>query len=169
MMRVTRASYVLGVIAVFLMLGASAEAQTGGVRGKVVDQTGKPVEGAQVVISSKESSRKMELKTDKKGEFVQIGVFPGEYVITVTKESLKDEVSTRIGLGDPVSLNFQLKQAAAASDEHKKHMAALQAEFDVGLTALRAGNFDAAIASYEKTIAMMPTCAARTRLSCAHC
>jgi len=158
MMRVTRASYALGAIAAFLMLAASAQAQTGGVRGKVVDQTGKPVEGAQVVISSKESTRKMELKTDKKGEFVQIGLFPGEYVISVTKESLKDEVSTRIGLGDPVLLNFQLKQPAATEDR-KKEIAALQAEFDVGLAALRAGNYDAAIASYEKTIAMMPNCA----------
>jgi tetratricopeptide (TPR) repeat protein len=158
MMRVTRASYALGAVAAFLVLAAVAEAQTGGVRGKVVDQAGKPVEGAQVVISAKESARKMELKTDKKGEFVQIGLFPGEYVITVTKESLKDEVSTRIGLGDPVALNFQLKQAVA-TDERKKQMAELQAEFDVGLGALRAGNYDAAIASYEKTIAMVPSCA----------
>ena len=158
MMRVTRASYAL-VAATLLMLAPSAAAQTGGVRGKVVDQAGKPVEGAQVVIQSKESSRKLELKTDKNGEFVQIGLFPGPYVIAVSKESLKDQIETRVGLGDPVLLNFQLRQAAGASDEQKKQMAALQAEFDVGLAALRAGDYDAAIASYEKTITMLPACA----------
>jgi tetratricopeptide (TPR) repeat protein len=158
MMRVTRASYAVVIAAAYLMLAASAAAQTGGVRGKVVDQAGTPVEGAQVVIQSKESARKLEVKTDKKGEFIQIGVFPGEYVITVTKDTLKDQLETRVGLGDPIALNFQLKQPAA-SDEQNKQMAELKAMFDTGLTALRAGNFDEAIASFEKTTVMVPTCA----------
>jgi tetratricopeptide (TPR) repeat protein len=158
MMRVTRALYAVVVVAAFLMLAPSAAAQTGGVRGKVVDPSGKPVEGAQVVIQSKESARKLEVKTDKRGEFIQIGIFPGEYVITTTKDNLKDQVDMRVGLGDPVNVAIQLR-AAGASDEQKKAMAELQAVFEAGVAAMRASNFDEAIVSFDKAIAMVPSCA----------
>jgi tetratricopeptide (TPR) repeat protein len=159
MMRMTRrTSYAVVFAAVFMMLAASVAAQTGGVRGKVTDPSGKPVEGAQVVIQSKESARKLEVKTDKKGEFIQIGIFPGEYVITVTKDTLKSQMEQRVGLGDAAYVEIRLQPAAADPEEAKKKLAELQAVFDAGVAAVRADNYDEGIAKFEQTIAMAPTC-----------
>ena len=68
---------VLGLFVV-MMLAAPAAAQTGGLRGKVTDTAGKPVEGAAVLIEAKGVTRKLTVKTNKKGEFIQIGLYPGD-------------------------------------------------------------------------------------------
>ena len=60
-----------------VLLFASPGAAQGIVQGTVVDANNQPVEGALVTIVSKDSSRKFQLKTDKKGEFFQIGVPSG--------------------------------------------------------------------------------------------
>ena len=159
MMRtIRRASYALVFAAAFATLAAPAAAQTGGVRGKVTDPSGQPVEGAQVVIQSKDSSRKHELKTDKKGEFVQIGIFPGEYTITVTKDVLKNSIDTRVGLGDPGGVEIRLQQTGP-TEEQKKKGAELQQLFEAGVASTRAENYDEAIAKFEQAIAIAPMCA----------
>ena len=70
----------VGVLGVFVMmlLATPASAQTGGLRGKVTDAAGKPVEGATVLIEAKGVTRKLTVKTNKKGEFIQIGLYPGD-------------------------------------------------------------------------------------------
>ena len=67
MVRLSRPA--LGVLGLFVlvMMAAPASAQTGGLRGKVTDAAGKPVEGAVVLIESKGVSRKLTVKTNKKG------------------------------------------------------------------------------------------------------
>src|SRR5215212_3414852 len=118
---------VLGLLV--MMLAAPASAQTGGVRGKVLDTAGKPVEGATVVIESKGVSRKLTVKTNKKGEYIQIGLYPGEYKITAEKEGKVGTADNfRVGLGDPSLLDLHLSGAAPANaaDQQKK-MADLQA------------------------------------------
>lgn len=49
------------------------------VKGKAVDAQGKPVVGATVQMVNKDNGRKFTMKTDKRGEFVNIGVAPGKY------------------------------------------------------------------------------------------
>src|SRR5262249_62032805 len=66
----------------------AAGQSTGMVRGQVVDTTGKPVEGAKVSIDADANNRHFETKSDKKGEFVQIGLPPGQYKISAEKEKL---------------------------------------------------------------------------------
>ena len=58
--------------ALVLAVAATASAQTGVVRGKVLDAQGAPVEGAKVTISAKSVKNAREVKTNKKGEFVQV-------------------------------------------------------------------------------------------------
>ena len=159
MMRtVRRASSALVLAAACVMLAQPAVAQTGGVRGKVVDAAGKPVEGAQVVIQSTESPRKFELTTKKNGEFTQIGLFTGTYVITATKDSLKAEIETRVSMGDVGNVEIRLAPPAG-NEEHKKKVAELQKLFDEGVTAARAEAYDVAIAKFEQTTVLIPTCA----------
>jgi predicted Zn-dependent protease len=77
----------LGLLAGLALLAPSpARAQTGGVRGKVIDETGQPVDKSVVTIESLRVSRKTEVKTNEKGEYGMIGLPPGPYRLTATKE-----------------------------------------------------------------------------------
>ena len=87
---------VLGVA----VLAAPANAQTGQVKGKVVDAQNNPIDGAVVTVAQSDaaSNSKYELKTNKKGEFLQIGITPGDYKITATKGPLTQTIPAHIGL-----------------------------------------------------------------------
>ena len=76
-----------GAIAfVFVLLSAiSALAQTATIKGVVKDANG-GMPGLVVQMKDSETGRKYTLKTDKKGEFFSIGVTPGKFEVTVTKE-----------------------------------------------------------------------------------
>ena len=53
--------------------------ETGALQGIVNDAAGKPLEKAQVLIEYTDGiNRKYEVKTNKKGEFIQIGLQPGD-------------------------------------------------------------------------------------------
>lgn len=163
MMPITRrALNALVVTAVFMLLAAPALAQTGGVRGKVVDAKGQPVEGAEVVIQSKESARKLQVKTNARGEFVQIGVFPGEYVITAAKDNLKSQMDVRVGLGDPQQIEIQLTPGGATAEqvaEQQKQVETLKAAFTAGVTAIQNKDHQTAIAKFNEALAIAPNCA----------
>src|SRR5436305_11984263 len=74
-------------IAVLFFVGsaASALAQMATVKGTLKDQNG-PVVGAVVTLKDNDTGRKYPLKSDKKGEFMSIGVTPGKFDISVTKD-----------------------------------------------------------------------------------
>ncbi len=150
---------VLGLFVV-MMLAAPAAAQTGGLRGKVTDTAGKPVEGAAVLIEAKGVTRKLTVKTNKKGEFIQIGLYPGEYKISAEKDGKVAVADNfRVGLGDPSVVDLQLAAAAAGgSAENQKRMSDLQASFDAGVAASKAQNYDEAIASFQKAATAAPNC-----------
>jgi len=73
-----------GAALVALALAVPAAAQsTGMVKGVVKDAQGQPVDGAKVSIDMTEGvTRHFETKSNKKGEFVQIGLPPGSYTVT---------------------------------------------------------------------------------------
>jgi tetratricopeptide (TPR) repeat protein len=160
MVRLSR--LLLGVLGLFvmMMLAGPVSAQTGGLRGKVVDAAGKPVEGATVLIESKGVTRKLTVKTNKRGEFIQIGLYPGEYKITAEKEGKVAVADNfRVGLGDPGVLDLQLSEGVARdSAEQKKRMSELQAAFDAGVAASKVQNYDEAIAQFQKAAAAAPNC-----------
>ncbi len=79
----------LFALAMALALAVPAYAQTGLVKGKVVGPDGKPVADAVITIEYMEGgNRKLTTKSDKRGEFVQLGLQSGAYRITATTEKL---------------------------------------------------------------------------------
>src|SRR3989442_14867597 len=77
-----------GVLAFGLAVPAAAQT-TGMVKGLVRDDKGQPVDGAKGTIEFAEGvNRKQETKTNKKGEFVQIGLQSGTYKATAEKEGV---------------------------------------------------------------------------------
>ena len=149
-------AFVLGLAAI----AVPSYAQTGQVKGKVVDANGKPIEGAVVTIEGSDSGgRKFTVKTNKNGDYIQIGLQPGQYKITAVKDQLTQSSDKRIGL-DMVEVNFALKPGGDAgdmSDEDRKKAAAktaaIKTAFDEGVTLSNAGKNDEAIAKFNEVLA----------------
>jgi len=91
-----------------------ALAQTSAVEGIVKDETGKPLQGAVVTFDRTDIKGKYTVKTDKKGHYGHYGLPLGTYNITVTVDGKERDKASgfRTGLGDPKTLNFDLKQTA---------------------------------------------------------
>jgi tetratricopeptide (TPR) repeat protein len=137
-----------------LALVSPALAQsTGMIRGVVKDASGKPVDGAKISIDADANNRHFETKSDKKGEFIQIGLAPGPYRVTAEKDKVVSgamPVAVRIGAGGP--------GGGGPSPEAAAKTTALKKTFDEGVTASRAGNHDAAIASFQAAAELNPNC-----------
>jgi tetratricopeptide (TPR) repeat protein len=156
----------LGTLVIGVAVAAvPAGAQTGQVRGKVVDQKDQPVEGATIVIAATDGmGRKFTVKSNRRGEFVQIGLQPGQYKITAEKGGLSDMREQRIGL-DSVEVNFTLRPGGAAgevsAEERKKAEARVKAitgAFDEGVKLSKEGKHDEAIAKFNEVIGQAPKC-----------
>jgi tetratricopeptide (TPR) repeat protein len=148
-------------IAAALLVATPVSAQTGAVKGKVVDAKGEPIDGATIVIQSTESAaRKHQTKTNKKGEFFQIGLSPGNYKVSAEKEKLFQSYDVRIRLGDPITVNFQLAPGTgpANTEEAAKKEAEIRAAFEAGVALSNEGKTDEAVAKFNEVIAIAPAC-----------
>ena len=110
------------------LVAAPAGAQTGQLKGKVVDAQNKPIEGAKITIVMTEGvNRKFETKTKKNGDFLQIGIPTGNYTVTAEKDGLVQSFPVRVGL-DMKEQNFTLRPGGqAAGGQMSKEEAAKQA------------------------------------------
>ena len=134
---------------------------TGMVRGVVKDAAGKPVEGAKINIDAEANNRHFDTKSDKKGEFIQIGLPPGPYKVSAEKDKVASpasNVTVRIAAGNPITLVLGGGGAAGPSAESAAKQTALKKTFEEGVTASRAGNHDAAIASFQAAADLNPSC-----------
>ncbi|MBL8135727.1 MAG: tetratricopeptide repeat protein [Acidobacteria bacterium] len=143
--------------AVVLALAAPAAAQTGLVKGKVVGPDGKPVADAAITIEFVEGmSRKLTTKSDKRGEFVQLGLQSGGYRVTATADKLGSGFAdVRVRVGNTAEVTITLSPVPPGADPK---MAALKVAFDEGVAASRAQDYDTAIAKFQAALAAQPTC-----------
>src|SRR5262249_26821033 len=132
-------------------------------RGRIVDEKGQPVPEAQVTLEYQGGvTRKFDTKTNKKGEFTQVGLAPGPYRITANKEGYQGGyVDTRVPLGEPLQvpdLKIVTKAAAqaAAGGEAEKANAALREMFAKANQLSQEGKSDEAIAAYNELLAKNP-------------
>ena len=96
-------------------------AQLAKVGGKVTDND-QPVVNVQVVYKGAGTGRVFKTKTNKKGEFVQLGVPVDAYTVTVLDAQGKElfrQDGVRVGLGDntPNTMNIDLTKGATATGE----------------------------------------------------
>jgi tetratricopeptide (TPR) repeat protein len=160
-----RVGLTLGVFVVCLSaLSAVGYAQTGRLKGKVVDADNKPVEGAVILMVSKEMNRKLNTKTDKRGEYTQF-LAPGEYNVTATKGNLTQSFDVKVSI-DEKEQNFTLKPgsgggAPASEADVKKaeaERASIKTAFDQGVALSGEGKFDEAIAKFNEVLVKVPKC-----------
>ena len=77
----------IAVLAVALPV--AAQQSTGMVKGVVKDDKGQPVDGAKVTIEMQGGTgRKFESKSNRRGEFIQVGLPSGQYQLIAEKDKL---------------------------------------------------------------------------------
>src|SRR6478752_455423 len=134
---------------------------TGMVKGVVTDDKGQPVDGAKVTIEMNGGTgRRYESKTNKKGEYIQIGLTGGSYKITAEKDKLGSApvtVSVRVNTTAQADLVLGIASAAASKEAQEKN-AQLKKVFDEGVALSSAGKHDEAIAKFNEAIGVSASC-----------
>jgi tetratricopeptide (TPR) repeat protein len=148
-------------VAMVLTMTAAALAQSI-VRGKVTDAQGKPVDGATISFEAQQANRKLQTKTDKNGEFLQVGLSSGAYKVTASKDGVGSQTldaNVRQGQGQNPLMTFVLAAGGNLSAADKKDAAATQAAASAAQAAMQAGNHDEAITKFNEVLTKIPTCA----------
>jgi len=150
-----------GLLAAFALAGGEARAQTGTARGKVLDHQGQPIADAKIVLDYQGGvSRKYETKTNKKGEYTQVGLASGTYRITASKEGFAPFfVETRVSIGDVTYIqDIKLASAqAAAQAAAAKTADEITPAFNRAVELARAGKVDEAEAAYKELLVKAPS------------
>ena len=157
-----RALIVGWAVLVAVALASPAAAQTGVVKGKVVDAKGVPVEAAKVTIQLTDGiPRTYVVKTDKKGEYTQIGLVPGSYKVTAEKDKVGSQsLEGRVQISATLELSFRLTPGGSGpSKEDVAKAAAIKKVFEEGVALSRTDDYDGAIAKFAEAIAIVPACA----------
>lgn len=157
--RIGRAAVIGALVLSLCAWAAPAFAQTGQVKGKVVDAENKALSDARITIVATETNRKYETKTDSKGEFRQVGLSPGNYTVTAQKGDLAQSQDVRIGL-DTKDVNFALKPGTAAdAKKEAARIEAIKTAFAEGAKLTNEGKLDEAIAKFNEVLTTVPKCA----------
>ena len=165
--RFRRAARVAAGVCAALMIAATASAQSGQIRGKVLDEKGQPVADAKVKIDYKGNiTRITETKTNRQGVYIQVGLQSGPYEVTVEKGDLKQTLTTRVSVGTTAELDFTLvpggSGAAMSADDAKKlaeMRKALEDKYVAAVALIDAQKYDEGIAALNGLITETGGCA----------
>ena len=177
--RLLRGLHLGAALALALGLSAPALAQQGNLRGKVVDDTGKPVPEAEIIMDFVgDFTRQLKTVTDKNGEWIRAGMPSGggHWNLTAKKGKLVGTApNVKVVFGEMTRVpDIVLREPGAASaapkpgagmssaevEKANKRQTELKNLFDKSNAAIDAGNFDEAITGLEAMIKELPTCAA---------
>lgn len=138
-----------------------ALAQTGSIKGTVVDAQNKPVDSAVIEVLSLDTGGKpLTVKTKKDGTYMQVGLQPGNYKLTVSKGDLKVAVQVHVGL-DFTTKDIRLAPTGASKEDAAKAQAKAQATqkaFSDGVDLVNQQKYDEAVAKFQEVIAAVPNC-----------
>ena len=83
---------------------------TGRITGKILNKEGKAIPGAKVNLKRMDINWSKDITPDKKGSFIQVGLEPKEYILTVAAEGYVGytEQPIKIPLGDVLVRNITL-------------------------------------------------------------
>jgi tetratricopeptide (TPR) repeat protein len=127
----------------------------GKIGGRVLDPEGKPVEKAEVsIVSQRSTSLRFDLKTDKDGRFMQVGINPGYYMISVKKSGFAPgSKEVHLGVADQQNVEVALKSVAA---EAEKSYSAADKAFLKGNKLYAEQKYAESTAAYAEAIGLDP-------------
>lgn len=166
-----RRSWLVGTVAVGLLLVATsafAQAQ-GSLRGLVVDEAGKPVPEAEIVLKYVgDVEITVTLKTNGRGEFTRAGLRTGEWKMQATKGTLIGSQTVKVIINELTRLEALVIKPPGATDTsgmtakeveaRNKLMAAMQADYEAAVASIPTDP-DGAIAKLTQVASQVPGCA----------
>jgi len=154
-------------VAVVLVQPAFAQ-NSARIFGVVTDHEGNPVEGASVLMEFQGGiTRSFETSSNAEGEYIQLGLASGPYIVTVTAEGIgASRYSVRVSAGEEFELDAQVlgrgqvDRTSLSAEEIAELEAreATGAAFTGGLEAARGGNYDEAAQLLTEAIETTPDC-----------
>ena len=103
MKRILTAATIVALLSVLASVCAFGQGSTfATVKGTCKDAQGTPIADGQIVFQNQDNGRQYKLKTNKKGEFFSLGLEPGKYTITLSKDGkvLDSQKNFTLDLGD---------------------------------------------------------------------
>jgi len=160
------------VLALGLCAPLALAQNTGTVKGVCKDFDGKPIAQGEVLWAGTESGRKYNLKTNKNGEYFSLGIVPGKYNVTLSKDGKelfhyngvpvtleetvqdfdlkKEQASAAQGQGLSPEQAAKAKEAAAKAENERKTVGTLNDKLKAASAASDAGDFETAIATLNE-------------------
>jgi len=151
-----------------MAITVSAFAQTGGLTGKCTGEDGKPLAGYIILVERQEMKWSQKTKTNKKGEYVYIGLSPATYKVTLLDQSGKTVFfqTQHVGIGDPTEVNFDMAKERATTmrenpeaakkveeaQKEQKQFTGLKATFDQATALFQAKQYADSAAMFEKAL-----------------
>jgi tetratricopeptide (TPR) repeat protein len=141
------------LVAVFLAVlagaaPAAAQMELAVIKGRVVDDSGAPLDGVTIRLVNVDRGREVVLKSGKDGRFYRRGLQAVEYELIVEREGyqpIRDKV--KLVAGTDRDFDFTLAKAAAAGSQ----------QFQAGVAAFSSGDFVLAATQFEAAVAQAPT------------
>jgi tetratricopeptide (TPR) repeat protein len=147
----------VGILLGLVLLATPTRAQTGWATGRVVDTEGNPLPGATVSIKFLgERNWSFEVKTNKKGEYIQSGLVPGPYRLTVSKEGYETTgIDSRV-FDEPTEMpDIVVQKSQPVKESPKAVQVDLREKFKSAVELTRAGKLDEAEAIFKELLEPM--------------
>jgi len=171
-----RRGFWLGALALGLaILPLRAQYEHGAFTGKILDEEGKPLAGATILIRALDLELERRTETDKNGVFYYGGFRPGRYHITVLRgqEILWAHVVTLPYFRETLPLDIDLKKLREAAEqaqrldpaleeqrradqEQQKRENELQRQLNLAMRHLNQGRPEQALGAYRAALEMSP-------------
>src|SRR6266487_84518 len=164
----------LVVVGLGFLAAAPVFAQTGAVSGHCADDKGQAIVGYPILIERQEVRGVYKTKTDKKGNYIYMGIPLGQYKVTLQDPTGKTVffISKHVGL-DPsptiidfdmakekaeqaksVESNPEMKKQQELQEKEQKQYAGLKTLFDQGQALFEQQKYAESAATYEQALAM---------------
>jgi Flp pilus assembly protein TadD len=143
----------VSLLLIFLVCGHLSASTQGTMRGTVKDKKGNPLEGVKItIISMSYSIVKFVVKSDKKGQFIQIGLQPDYYQQRCEKDGfLPVMMEKRVPVVETVDASFVMEEGEKPMGEPVG-----EKDFKRGNDLFSAGKYEEAAQAYKEAILKEP-------------
>lgn len=148
--RFTEIFNVLVLMTFLAICSDGAIGQEAVIKGTVTDKEENSLKNVKITLLDPEIGRKIELRSNKEGKFIKVGIPPATYKIRVeleTYNTFQSQVVVRYGQEEYVNIKLQ-KILLAESDDR---------DLAEGINYYQANQYDQAIASFKKVIEKIPS------------
>jgi tetratricopeptide (TPR) repeat protein len=146
----TRAKIVM-MLLVAAWLAAAGWAQVQGkIEGRVTDTAGTPLDKVAVEITSQRTSAKFDLSSGKDGRFVQIGLVPGYYQVTLNRQGyVSRSIEVKVSIAESTKFEVKIEPVEAAAE---RSMSEADKLFVKGNKLYADGKYLDAAVSYQEAV-----------------